>query len=239
MGYSDYSETVSILAAQIPDAPVLLADVPTITLADRIGLTWSPPEFSGGSPIIDYTVWYDDGRGDDTFEVRQSGLQLSYTALSLVQGTTYKFKVKARNLYGFSEFSDAVSILAAQPPAVPSAPVTIWQPDDVIVQWTAPDNGGKAISEYTVYLLQNDGSTYSVELSNCNGADTVIRDAAQCTIPVAVLKASPFELPWGSNVHAKVVAWNTYGNYGESEVGNGAIITTNPDPPINLAENYA
>jgi hypothetical protein len=56
VGFSDPSDTITVLAAQIPDKPVLLANVPAITLADRIGLTWVSPEFNGGSPIIDYRL---------------------------------------------------------------------------------------------------------------------------------------------------------------------------------------
>lgn len=62
--------------------------------------------------------------------------------------------------------------------------------------------------------------------------------ATECTVPVTVLKALPFELDWGTNVHAKIVATNIYGNSGESDVGNGAIITTTPDPPVKLVEYY-
>ena len=56
---------------------------------------------------------------------------------------------------------------------------------------------------------------------------------------MTVLKALPFDLAWGTNVHAKVVATNIYGNSAQSDVGNGAIITTNPDAPINIIEYYA
>jgi len=48
-----------------------------------------------------------------------------------------------------------------------------------------------------------------------------------------------FQLPWGSGVYAKVVAYNLYGDSLESAVGNGAIILTNPDAPVNLAETIA
>jgi hypothetical protein len=67
---------------------------------------------------------------------------------------------------------------------------------------------------------------------------TTIRDQTECTIPVSSFKASPFLLPWGARIWAKVVAHNVYGNYGYSEEGDGAIITTFPDPPINLNETY-
>jgi hypothetical protein len=42
--------------------------------------------------------------------------------VTLTPGTTYTFKVKARNNAGFSDFSDPVSILAAK---VPDAPVNV------------------------------------------------------------------------------------------------------------------
>jgi hypothetical protein len=43
----------------VPDAPINFADVPSITLASRIGLTWSPGLSSGGEPIIDYRIYFD------------------------------------------------------------------------------------------------------------------------------------------------------------------------------------
>jgi hypothetical protein len=46
---------------------------------------------------------------------------------------------------------------------------------------------------------------------------------------------APFNLPWGSSVWAKVTANNIKGS-SESEAGNGAVIITKPDSPINLVE---
>jgi hypothetical protein len=54
---------------------------------------------------------------------------------------------------------------------------------------------------------------------------------------VSTLINSPFNLPWGSSVYAKVLAQNIYGSSGNSSSGNGAIIITYPDPPMNLIEN--
>lgn len=53
-------------------------------------------------------------------------------------------------------------------------------------------------------------------------------------IPVTTLKALPYELEWNTGVYANVQAFNTYGNSATSLTGNGAIITTIPDSPINL-----
>lgn len=42
----------------------------------------------------------------------------SYTATGLTRGSTYTFKVQARNLYGDSAFSTTKSVLAAQKPDI-------------------------------------------------------------------------------------------------------------------------
>lgn len=108
----------------------------------------------------------------------------------------------------------------------------------MIIRWVAPDNGGSPITHYTIHIRESDAVTFSTELTECDGTDTTIRDGTECSVYVYLLKAAPFELPWGTDVHAKITAWNFYGNYGASEVGNGAIITTFPDQPINLIEYY-
>jgi len=117
--------------------------------------------------------------------------------------------VQAHNAYGYSTYSNVVSILAAQVPAQPSTPTTTWSPDNVIVTWSEPDNGGSPITGYTVSLIQSDAITYSTELTNCDRASSTL---TTCTIPVTFLRASPFSLAWGTSVYAKVIATNIYGN---------------------------
>ena len=45
---------------------------------------------------------------------------------------------------------------------------------------------------------------------------------------------APYHLTWGSSIFAKVIAKNLIGNSVESLPGNGAIILTYPDVPINF-----
>jgi hypothetical protein len=60
-----------------------------------------------------------------------------------------------------------------------------------------------------------------------------------CTVPISVLQASPYNLAWGASVHATVLATNVVGSSVASTAGNGAVITTNPNPPTSLANNAA
>ena len=42
-----------------------------------------------------------------------------YKAENLITGVTYKFKIEARNSYGYSVFSDVLNILCASKPEAP------------------------------------------------------------------------------------------------------------------------
>jgi hypothetical protein len=236
--FSLASSSVTILAAQIPDAPTSLSNVEATTDADTVGLSWTAPSFDGGSAVIDYRLWSDNASSGVTFtEVAANIAATTYTVNSLTQGQTYQFKVEARNAYGYSStFSNTLSVLTAQVPAQPVAPTTTWNPDSVVVNWVSPDNGGSAITGYTISIRQSDSSTFSVDSTNCDMSSSVL---TTCTIPVATLRASPYSLEWGTSVYAKVIAINTYGNSLESSEGNGAVITTTPGAPTSVIEDTA
>jgi hypothetical protein len=53
----------------------------------------------------------------------------SYVVTGLSASQTYNFKVSSRNIYGASDFTEAISILSAETPAKPDAPITIQQDD--------------------------------------------------------------------------------------------------------------
>jgi hypothetical protein len=46
-----------------------------------------------------------------------------------------------------------------------------------------------------------------------------------------------FQLPWASEIWAKVVATNIYGDSDVSEPGNGAVMYFYPDKPVDVAED--
>ena len=69
-----------------------------------IGLTWSPGAFDGGSTVIDYRVSFD--QSNNNYITLQAGvLTASYSATGLTGGSTYKFKIEARNTVGYSLYS--------------------------------------------------------------------------------------------------------------------------------------
>jgi hypothetical protein len=56
---------------------------------------------------------------------------------------------------------------------------------------------------------------------------------------VSTLMNAPYSLTWGSSIYAKVVAYNIYGDSVISDAGNGAVIITYADAPLNLAETVS
>ena len=160
---------------------------------------------------------------------------LPYLAVSLTPGTTYSFKVEARNAFGYSSPSASVEILAAERPSQPAAPTTVLDGTNILISWSAPFDQGSPINSYKIQIRQNDNSSYSLDLANCDGSQNIFLTAApkkQCSVPVSVLRGAPFSLPWGSPVYATIIAHNKYNDSIVSLPGSGARIITYPDPPI-------
>ena len=62
-------------------------------------------------------------------------------------------------------------------------------------------------------------------------------NSGSCNIQISTLRSSPYLLPWGSSVFARIIATNNIGNSLPSIAGNGAVILTYPDAPYNLVNN--
>jgi hypothetical protein len=223
----------------VPDAPTDLQDLPLVTNGNQIGLQWVEGAADGGTPVIDYTVLYDHGGQNGVFVTLASGIvPETYTAIGLVTGTSYTFKVFARNNFGESLHSAELTVLAAQIPDKPEPPTTVVDGANVNVQWVAPFDQGSPITGYKVYI-RTVLDTYILDLTYCDGADAAIMAQMYCPIPIADLRAADYNLPWSSSIYAKFIAFNVYGDSLESDVGNGAVIMTYPDKPLLLQEVYA
>jgi hypothetical protein len=150
----------------VADAPISLANDPLTTTDTVIRFTWSDGSSDGGSPVIDYTVYYD--QGSNTYVELEAGVTTQYylTSVTLSAGTTYVFKVQAKNSVGFSSDSAELSVLAAK---LPDTPVSL--ANDAItttgyqvgLTWSDGSyNGGSAVIDYQVSFTEVSSSTYSV-----------------------------------------------------------------------------
>lgn len=189
--------------------------------------------------MIDYKISYSIAEG--AYQTLETGVVTqTYTAISLTPGVVYGFKIQARNSFGYSALSDGVLVMAAKVPVKPAAPTTTFNRETVQIDWIEPDSGGSAILGYRIYIRESDESTYSLELDDCDGSSSqTIIDSQQCTVKVSTLRDAPFSLPWGAGIYAQVIAFNSYGDSETSDAGNGAVIITYADAPLDVIEVVA
>lgn len=98
----------------------------------------------------------------------ESGItDTNYIATGLTNDLTYKFKVKARNIKGLSDYSIEVAILAAR---VPDAAINlenvpaITTATQIGLQWSpGASNGGSAILDYRLSYDQSVGTWVVLE----------------------------------------------------------------------------
>jgi len=102
-----------------------------------------------------------------------------------------------------------------------------------MIKWSSPDDGSTQITSYLITIRQSDGS-YSANAA-CDGSLLATRTALSCLVPISSLIIYPYDIAWGSKIYAKVVATNVKGSSLISDSGTGAIILTNPDAPLALA----
>ena len=147
----------------------------------------------------------------------------------------YKFRLYSRNTVGLS-LPASISVLAAQVPDQPLAPITAVTGSglSVSVSWIAPYDGDSPLTQFKVLIRHADEVSYSEELTDCDGSDPTILATRSCIISISLLRSAPFYLEWGVSVYAKVIATNIVGDSLASSAGNGAVILTVPDSPINL-----
>jgi hypothetical protein len=199
----------------------LMPRTPTIGTATNVG---TGRAFNNGAATVTFTA--DPTYAADSFTVTSTpgsftgtGASSPITVTGLQSDTAYTFKVTATNTYGTSGESEASnSITSTTVPATPAAP-TAASPnaDQDEVSWTAPANGGSAITNYhwqsnedpikegdtattpSVTVTQEAGTAqrYKVLATNINGNSEYSALSAEITttfsfVPFGVFGFSPF-----------------------------------------------
>jgi titin len=110
VGTGPLSDGVSRIAASVPSAPVNLAVVSQSTAS--ITFSWQANGNTGGSPVTDFAIYWNQGSGSvQHLVIDSNGLSPTQATIStptLLADKTYLFWVKARNAVGFSAFSSSI-----------------------------------------------------------------------------------------------------------------------------------
>jgi hypothetical protein len=116
-------------------------------------LSWTAPS-NGGSAITSYTVTpYIGSAAQTPVTVSGSPPATQTTVTGLTNGTSYTFTVSATNGVGTGQPSAPSNAVTPSPPTVPGTPTGVSATagnGSATVSWTAPSNGGSAITSYTV-----------------------------------------------------------------------------------------
>lgn len=113
---------------------------------------------TGGSTIISYNLqWDTDGTETEFLELvgeSQSYIQTSYTISQGIEvGGFYSFRVRAKNKWGFGDFSEPVLFDASFKPETPDTEPTTSNSGAMIkIEWTLPFNNGAPITAFEILL---------------------------------------------------------------------------------------
>lgn len=121
-------------------------------------------------------------------------------------------RVRAKNQWGWSDFSPMLTIKAATKPSkMAGKPVTSIDSatGGVLIQWTAPYSNAEPITKYRIEIVNKAGTPVE-DLVHCDGSTSVIVSNLKCVVPMDTLRTS-YLLQYPDLVQVQVYAYNSYG----------------------------
>lgn len=172
------STPVSIVLASVPDTPSVgpTSDA-SVTNESVVKALITPllSASSGGSIILSYSLEMDDGKGGSFTEIPCGTtycLNTAYTIKSgITSGTIYRFRYRALNIAGWSDYSPITNIKAATRPARPPAPVFVTADATSITLNILPSTsiGGSPIIKYELWVNGGGSSGTFSNVSSFSG----------------------------------------------------------------------
>ena len=157
--------------------PSTVPNAPTITnspshVNGQVTVTWNAltGADTGGAAILSYTLQHSASSDFSTGVVTVTGIaSTSHPVSGLTNGTTRYFKVLGVNFNGDGAYSATASAVPSTVPDAPATPTVNALDAGDTITWTAPYNGGRAITGYYYKVSTNNGA-YSGETFVAAGA---------------------------------------------------------------------
>jgi uncharacterized repeat protein (TIGR02543 family) len=209
--------TWAVSAPAVPGTPTAVPGDEVVTVTVNPG--------TGGGPIASYTVIALDGSGNPLSPTKSCTVNSPATSCvisGLTNGTAYTFKSTATNATGTSTSSaSSTSVIPARIPGPPTNVTATTADQSSVVSFTAPaDNGGSAITTYTVTALDTSGAPLSP-----NRSCPVSAPATSCTVT---------GLTNGTDYKYVVTATNAIGISDTSTASIAVKAATVPGAPTSL-----
>ena len=155
--YSYASATPTAPGGSAPGAPTITAVTTPSTGAGALSVAFTAGSSNGGT-ISTYQYSFDG----TTWTNRQTGTTASPIVITgLSNATTYAVRIRAVSEIGNGQTSNTVNGTTADVPQAPNAPTPTGGNASVALSWTAPSDGGTAITDYVVQWSSNSGSTWT------------------------------------------------------------------------------
>ncbi len=130
---------------------------PTLANEGVMVVRWSVPLDNGGDRVTGYQVMVDDVQSATV-------TTLSFTLSHCVDGKLYRIRVRSVNSIGVSSLSPTLSIVMADRPSAPSAPVlTDLSPTTITLQWpplSAIDSNSGPVVGYKIWMFPSTSVSY-------------------------------------------------------------------------------
>ncbi len=253
--------SASVTPATAPQAPTI-GSVSNQTgigygLAPHVTVNWTDPANNGGAPVTGYTVTSLPSGGTCA---GPTGTSTSCTITTgLTAGVAYTFSVTATNAAATSSASSPSASLT--PATVPQAPtvgtatnvagIAYNGSPEVTVSWTAGNNGGSAVTGFTVTASSGTGTcssagtsctittgltagtAYTFTVSATNGAGTSTSSGNSNSVTPATVPQAPtigsaayaLGIAYGANPQV-TVTWTDPSNNGGAAVSSYAVTST-------------
>ncbi len=215
-------------SASHPPAP----NMPTLVAGKgKLTVTWEMPTIAAGaSAITTYHVQHKlstaDWPTDDSTDTAtiNDGTAARHIISGLIGGSSYDVRVRAENedtlLGAWSQPATATPLSTSTVPAAPTAPTLEAGNASLTVTWTAPDDGGSAITGYYLRHSADGGTSWTEMSSGITGTSHTITGLTN-----------------GASYHVQVRAANAVGDGGwsESATATPAIIISSTQTPAGTA----
>jgi flagellar biosynthesis protein FliR len=182
-----------VVPASVPDAPTIGTATTGIASAT---VSWTAPDFDGGSPLVGYVVTpYVGGVAQPSSMFFSTAT--TETVTGLTNGATYRFAVQAFNAIGTggsSAQSDSVTVA----PVIPGAATigtAVFGNGQAVLSWSAPAfDGGSPIAGYEVTPYVGTVAQPSIVFNDTSTTQTItgLTNGTHYTFTVAAFNAVGF-----------------------------------------------
>ena len=170
---------------------------PSVVAGDgQLEVSWSAPD-DGGSPLLVYEVFARERGGDRRWH-RETSAASPATVTGLTNGVTYDVSVRAVNAVGGGELSPTIPGTPVEGVTVPGRvgrPSLVAGDGQLKVSWSAPDDGGLAITNYAVWYRPRGETRWVRHSSRATSPHTIEGLTNGVTYDVAVRAMN--SLGWG------------------------------------------